>query len=147
MATDAFHPDLDRFVQAQEGVYPDVLAELRRGRKTSHWMWFVFPQLSGLGSSAMARLYALADLEEARAYLAHPLLGDRLRECTQAAVGPGGRSASQVFGFPDDLKFRSSMTLFERADPVTAVFAKALDGLCDGERDKATLEKLTAGSS
>ena len=147
MATDASHPDLDRFVQAQEGVYPDVLAELGRGRKTNHWMWFVFPQLSGLGSSAMARLYALADLEEASAYLAHPLLGERLRDCAQAAVGRGGRSASQVFGFPDDLKFRSSMTLFERADPAAGVFAKALEALCGGVRDEVTLERLRAGAS
>ena len=147
MATDASHPDLDRFVQAQEGVYPDALAELRRGRKTGHWMWFVFPQLGGLGSSAMARLYALADLEEARAYLAHPLLGERLCECAQVAAGPGGRSASQLFGFPDDLKFRSSMTLFERADPNAEVFAEALDALCGGARDEVTLERLRAGAS
>lgn len=136
--------DLDRFVQAQAGVYAQALAELQRGRKTSHWMWFVFPQIGGLGSSAMARRYAISGLDEAHAYLAHPTLGRRLREGALAAIGPGGRTALEVFGFPDDLKFRSSMTLFERADPSAAVFAKALDALCAGARDEATLERLEA---
>ena len=131
--------DLDRFVQAQAGVYATALAELQRGRKASHWMWFVFPQIAGLGSSSMAQRYALAGLEEARAYLAHPVLAPRLKESAQAAMGEGGRSASQVFGYPDDLKFRSSMTLFELADPQEPLFAWALDCLCDGGRDDATL--------
>ena len=142
MTTDASPYDLDRFVEAQQGVYAGALAELERGRKTSHWMWFVFPQLSGLGSSAMAHRYAVTSLEEAQAYLAHSLLGARLRECAVAAVGPAGRSASQVFGFPDDLKFRSSMTLFERAEPGAEVFAAALESLCGGMRDDATLRLL-----
>ncbi len=141
------HPsgyDLERFVQAQAGAYADALAELQRGRKTSHWMWFVFPQIAGLGSSPMAQRYAIVTLEEARAYLAHPVLGSRLRACTQAAVDAAGRSASQVFGYPDDLKFRSSMTLFELADPAELLFARALDGLCGGRRDAATLDRLRA---
>ena len=142
MTTDAPGCDLDRFVQAQAPVYAGALAELGRGRKTSHWMWFVFPQLSGLGSSPTARLYAIADLEEARAYVAHPLLGPRLHDCARAAVGRGDRTASQVFGFPDDLKFRSSMTLFERATAGSDVFARALDALCGGARDTATLERI-----
>ncbi len=144
MTADAAGYDLDRFVQAQAGVYADALAELQRGRKTSHWMWFVFPQIAGLGSSAMARRYALSGPDEARAYLAHPVLGPRLLDCAQAAMGSGGRSASQMFGFPDDLKFRSSMTLFEHASPNAPVFAAALKALCGGERDEATLERLGA---
>ena len=142
MATDPSDHHLERFVQAQQGVYAEALAELGRGRKTSHWMWFVFPQLAGLGSSAMARRYAVSGLEEAQAYLAHPLLGARLRECAQAAIGPGGRSASRVFGYPDDLKFRSSMSLFERTNPGGDVFAAALDSLCGGARDEQTLRLL-----
>ncbi len=135
-------PDLSRFVQAQAGIYASALAELQRGRKTSHWMWFVFPQIAGLGSSAMAQRYALADLEEARAYLGDPVLGPRLHACTQAAIGEGGRSASRVFGYPDDLKFRSSMTLFELADPAAPLFAQALESLCGGVRDDATLKRV-----
>ena len=137
--------DLARFVQAQRGVYEDAVDELRRGRKTSHWMWFVFPQLAGLGSSAMARLYALSGVAEAHAYLAHPLLGERLRACAALAAGHTGKSASEVFGVPDDLKFRSSMTLFEAADPQVEVFGRALQVLCGGERDAATLHKLASG--
>ena len=146
MTANAAQLDLERFVQAQDDVYAQALAELRRGRKTSHWMWFVFPQLAGLGSSSMAHRYAIAGLEEARAYLAHPLLGARLHECAKAAVGSGGRSSSQVFGFPDDLKFRSSMTLFEQADPGADVFAAALDSLCGGARDEQTLRLLDGGA-
>ena len=138
---------LDRFVQAQDGVYAQALTELRQGRKTSHWMWFIFPQISGLGSSATAQRYAIASLDEARAYLAHPLLGVRLRACAQTAAALAGRSATQVFGFPDDLKFRSSMTLFEAADPGEPAFAAALDTLCGGARDPATLDKLDRGSA
>ncbi len=133
--------DLQRFVHAQRGVYEEAVAELERGRKTSHWMWFVFPQLAGLGLSVMARRYALSGLDEARAYLLHPVLGQRLRASVMAAEHTG-RSASAVFGFPDDLKFRSSMTLFEAADPQAEVFKHALDLLCDGVRDATTLEKL-----
>jgi uncharacterized protein (DUF1810 family) len=105
-------------------------------------MWFIFPQLAGLGSSAMAQRYALTSLGEARAYLAHPLLGNRLREITEAAVQLEGSSAADVFGHPDDLKLRSSLTLFEAADPSNPVFARALAALCDGVRDDATLRRL-----
>jgi uncharacterized protein (DUF1810 family) len=107
--------DLQRFVAAQAAVYPEVLAELGAGEKRSHWMWFIFPQLAGLGRSATARRYALSSLAEARAYLAHPLLGARLRECTQLVNEVTGRSAAQIFGFPDELKFHSCMTLFAHA--------------------------------
>ena len=135
--------DLARFVQAQAGgVFEQALAEVRRGRKTSHWMWFVFPQIAGLGSSPTARLYALASLDEARAYLAHPVLGPRLREAAGAAAELHGRSAREVFGSPDDLKLRSSLTLFEAAAPSEPVFGRALDGLCGGVRDPLTLERL-----
>ena len=134
--------DLARFVEAQAGVYEGALAEVRRGRKTSHWMWFIFPQLAGLGSSAVAQRYAIASLEEAQAYLAHPVLGPRLRACAQAVCGLKGKSATEVFGTPDDLKLRSSLTLFEAADPAETVFAQALETLCGGQRDATTLSKL-----
>ncbi|GJE70251.1 DUF1810 domain-containing protein [Methylorubrum podarium] len=138
---DAF--DLNRFVEAQDGVYEGALAELRGGRKRSHWMWFVFPQIAGLGSSAMARRYAIASLAEAQAYLAHPLLGDRLRTCTRAANAWADRSAHALFGAPDDVKFRSSMTLFAQADPEAADFTRALATFFAGEPDPLTLEKLS----
>ena len=115
---------------AQEGVYDRALAELEAGAKETHWMWFVFPQLAGLGSSSTAKLYAIANLDEARAYLAHPLLGSRLRECTRAVNALRGRSALQIFGSPDDLKFCSSMTLFELAAEEGAEFSIALDKYC-----------------
>ena len=134
--------DLDRFVQAQRDVYEAALGEIRRGRKTSHWMWFVFPQLRGLGSSPAAQHYGVASLEEARAYLAHPVLGPRLRACAEAVAGLAGRTAADVFGSPDDLKLGSSLTLFERADPDEPAFGRALDVLCAGRRDPATLRKL-----
>ena len=134
--------DLHRFVDAQAGIYETALAEIQRGRKTTHWMWFIFPQLAGLGSSPTARFYAITSLEEARAYLAHPVLGSRLRECAQAVARLAGRSAREVFGRPDDLKLRSSLTLFEVADPTDTVFADALNAVCGGERDEATLRNL-----
>lgn len=140
MAQDLF--DLDRFVQAQEGVYSRALEEIHRGRKTSHWMWFIFPQIAGLGSSAMARRYAISSVAEARAYLAHPLLGPRLRSCAEAVAALAERSAADVFGSPDDVKLRSSLTLFEDADPDALVFGAALKALCDGRRDEATLAKI-----
>ena len=141
MADDSF--SLARFVDAQEGVYGQALSELRAGAKRTHWMWFVFPQLRGLGSSAMARRYALGSLEDARAYLAHDVLGQRLREATDAALGCGEGDARRLFGTPDDLKFRSSMTLFHRADPQEAVFRHALTRFYDGE-DARTLALLGA---
>lgn len=133
---------LQRFVDAQARNYADALSELRAGRKASHWMWYVFPQVAGLGSSAMARAYAIRSIEEARAYLAHPVLGARLRECVAAALTVRGRSARQVFGSPDDLKFRSSLTLFAAADPGEPLFRDALDAYFAGAPDAATVEKL-----
>ncbi|MEQ4599303.1 MAG: DUF1810 domain-containing protein [Methylobacteriaceae bacterium] len=140
MPDDAF--DLNRFVEAQDGLYEDALAELRSGRKQSHWMWFIFPQIAGLGSSAMARRYAIRSLAEAQAYLAHPLLGERLRTCTPAANAWEGRSAHALFGAPDDVKFRSSMTLFAQADPGDPDFARALALFFEGRPDPLTLERL-----
>jgi len=138
------HPDpfdLQRFVEAQEGVYPRALAELRAGRKESHWIWFIFPQIAGLGTSAMNRRYAIGSLEEAVAYLAHPVLGERLRECVDAVERLEGRSARQLFG-PDDVKVRSSLTLFHRAAPDDHRFSDALAKYFAGEPDNRTLEIL-----
>jgi uncharacterized protein (DUF1810 family) len=132
---------LERFVQAQASVYARALDELEAGRKRSHWMWFIFPQIAGLGHSAMSQMYAIQDLAEARAYLAHPLLGARLRECIQAVLDIDGKSAHTIFGSPDDLKFRSSMTLFDRAAP-DDIFQAALDKYFGGEADPLTLQKL-----
>ncbi|MGK5681600.1 DUF1810 domain-containing protein [Actinoplanes sp. URMC 104] len=131
---------LDRFVQAQERVYADAKAELEAGRKRTHWMWFVFPQLAGLGSSPTARHYAIRDLAEARAYLAHPVLGPRLLELAALLAGTS-RSASDIFGHPDDLKLRSSMTLFAAAADDPAPFRQVLDHLYDGP-DERTLALL-----
>jgi uncharacterized protein (DUF1810 family) len=137
--------DLARFVDAQDPVIDDVKRELRSGRKRSHWMWFVFPQIAGLGGSEMARRYAIDSLAEARAYLSHPLLGPRLRECTELVNAIDGRTANEVFGSPDDLKFRSAMTLFEAAADDPAPFATPLDKYYDGERDAKTLQRLDSG--
>lgn len=134
--------DLERFVQAQEPVYATVLAELRTGRKHSHWMWFIFPQIAGLGRSEMARRYAIASGDEAAAYLAHPLLGARLRECAGIVARHEGLSAEEIFGHPDDLKFRSSMTLFADVAPDEAVFQACIDKYFDGQPDEATLARL-----
>jgi uncharacterized protein (DUF1810 family) len=136
--------DLQRFVDAQDagGTYDTALAELRAGRKRSHWMWFVFPQVAGLGRSATAQRYALAGLAEARDYLAHPVLGPRLTECAQALLGVPGRTAAQILGSPDDLKLRSSMTLFARAAGDPAVFRAVLDRFYGGEDDPATVQRL-----
>ena len=118
--------DLDRFVQAQSGVYAGALAELRRGRKTGHWIWFIFPQLLGLGHSEMSRFYGIASLDEAKAYLADPHLGPRLRECAAAVLSVTGRSADEIMGSTDGMKLRSSMTLFHRAAPDEPVFREVL---------------------
>ena len=132
----------DRFVAAQADVYETALAELRAGEKRSHWMWFVFPQIAGLGHSAMARHYAIADLAEARAYLAHPVLGGRLTACAEAALGwAGRRSAEAMLGGIDAVKLRSSATLFEAAGG-GAVFAGVLDAFFSGERDASTLARI-----
>ena len=134
--------DLARFVAAQEPVYEKVRAELEEGRKRSHWMWFVFPQIAGLGASAMAQRYAIHSLAEAAAYLAHPLLGVRLKECVGVINRVEGRSAYEIFGHPDDLKFHSSMTLFAAAAPQEPFFPEALRKYFDGRRDPLTLTKL-----
>ena len=136
--------ELQRFVDAQNGTYIRALEELWRGRKESHWMWFVFPQLKGLGSSPMAQHYAIASLDEARAYLAHPVLGARLREAAAAVNATQGRTAREIFGATDDLKFRSSMTLFREAAPEEPVFGEALSRYYSGEPDPRTLELLRA---
>jgi uncharacterized protein (DUF1810 family) len=131
--------DLGRFLQAQEAIYAGALQELRAGQKRSHWMWFIFPQIEGLGVSSTARHYAIKSVDEARAYLAHPVLGARLLECTRAVNALEGRSLSRIFGTPDDLKFRSSMTLFEIVAGAGSDFSGALDKYCGGRRDEATL--------
>ncbi|PVE51754.1 DUF1810 domain-containing protein [Arthrobacter sp. TPD3018] len=133
--------DLDRFVRAQEGVWNQALAELHAGRKTSHWMWFVFPQIAGLGSSAMARTYAIRDADEARAYLTHPVLGARLLATTQAAMAAPG-DAQAIFGGIDAMKFRSSLTLFAAVADDPAPFEAALDRFYAGQRDSHTLALL-----
>lgn len=137
--TDPFH--LARFVEAQESVYPDVLRELRDGRKRSHWMWFIFPQIHGLGRSSTAQKYAISSIDEARAYLAHPLLGERLRECTRLVNAIESRTVHEIFGSPDDMKFHSSMTLFAEAGGGPE-FTEALQKHFGGSTDWATLEKL-----
>jgi uncharacterized protein (DUF1810 family) len=133
---------LQRFVEAQDRVYSSVVGELRSGQKRSHWMWFVFPQLQGLGSSAMAREYAIRSREEARAYADHPVLGPRLRECVELVLATERRTASQIFSYPDDLKFHSSMTLFEATAAVPDVFRAALTKYFDGRPDQRTLDLL-----
>jgi uncharacterized protein (DUF1810 family) len=137
--------DLERFVQAQGegGTYGQALRELRAGRKTSHWMWFVFPQLAGLGRSSMAQAYALDSLDEARAYLAHPVLGPRLRESVAAVLTHPDETAERIFGGIDALKLRSSMTLFARAAPDEPAFAQVLDVFYAGEPDERTDELLS----
>jgi uncharacterized protein (DUF1810 family) len=130
--------DLQRFLDAQAGVYEGVLAELRSGHKTGHWIWFVFPQMAGLGRSWTSQHYALASLDEARAYLAHPVLGARLRACAEAVLAADARSAATIFGELDAMKVRSSMTLFHRAAPAEPVFAAVLDRYYDGIPDAAT---------
>ena len=133
---------LDRFVDAQVPVYDQALAELRAGQKQSHWMWFVFPQIASLGQSATSRAYAIQSLDEARAYLAHPVLGVRYRECCQAVMNVRGKSAHDIFGSPDDLKFCSSLTLFAEAAPDEVLFYNLLEKYYDGDADEATLELL-----
>jgi uncharacterized protein (DUF1810 family) len=138
---------LERFITAQAPVFETVLAELEAGRKRNHWMWFVFPQLRGLGHSPMATFYGLGSLAEARAYLAHPLLGARLDRCTRAVLSVEGKSLIAIFGSPDDLKFRSCMTLFARAaEKPDNVFHAALDRFCAGGPDERTVELLQAKS-
>jgi len=137
--TDPF--DLKRFVRAQDPVYRDIQGELTRGRKQSHWMWFVFPQVAGLGFSAMSQRYAIASRAEASAYLAHPTLGPRLIECTHLVLAVEGRTINAILGAPDDAKFHTSMTLFDAVSG-EPVFAEALARYFSGERDQATLDIL-----
>jgi uncharacterized protein (DUF1810 family) len=134
--------DLQRFVDAQNPVYAHVRAELAAGAKTSHWMWFVFPQLRGLGRSATAQHFGIGSLQEAKAYAAHPVLGPRLTECTGLVVGLEGRSVHQIFGSPDDMKLCSCMTLFAQAAPREALFARVIEKYFDGQPDQATLDLL-----
>jgi uncharacterized protein (DUF1810 family) len=134
--------NLQRFIDAQNDVYERVFRELSAGRKTSHWMWFVFPQIAGLGSSALAKKFAISSLDEAKAYLAHPFLGRRLRECVDLVNRIEGRSIEEIFGSPDDKKFRSSMTLFARAAEDKQPFERTLDLYFDGAPDHLTLARL-----
>lgn len=134
--------NLARFLQAQEQSYEQAMSEIRSGRKRSHWMWYVFPQFDGLGSSPTSRLYAIKSVAEAEAYLAHPVLGQRLVESVQAALGVEGRSAFEVFGSPDDLKLRSCATLFDSISPPGSVFEQLLDRYFDGKSDDKTLRLL-----
>ncbi|MET0498363.1 MAG: DUF1810 domain-containing protein [Steroidobacteraceae bacterium] len=135
---------LQRFVDAQSYVYEQVLAELKAGEKRSHWMWFIFPQILGLGRSPMAQRFAISSVDEARAYLAHPVLAARLEQCTRLVNRIEGRSLEQIFHSPDDMKFRSSMTLFDNAAPGNDIFRDALQKYCAGERDPQTLRLLEA---
>lgn len=134
--------ELARFVEAQDRVYEDVRRELAAGRKATHWMWFVFPQLRGLGRSATAQYYGIGSRDEAAAYLAHPVLGARLRECVGLVLAVDGAGAHAIFGSPDDLKFRSSMTLFAAVAPSEPLFRRALEQYYGGEPDPATVELL-----
>ena len=137
--------DLDRFVEAQAPIFETALAELKGARKRTHWMWFIFPQLRGLGHSSTALFYGIASLDEARAYLGHPLLGPRLVLCTRTVLNSAGPSLHDIFGSPDDLKFRSCMTLFEAvAQAGDNVFAPALDRWCAGQRDEQTLRLISS---
>jgi uncharacterized protein (DUF1810 family) len=136
--------ELSRFVSAQSDSYAVALSELKSGAKRSHWMWYVFPQFAGLGTSAMATRYAIQSRQEAAAYLTHPLLGARLIECTKALLGVTGKTAEQVMGRPDDLKLRSSMTLFAAISPAGSVFHQVLDRYFTGAADERTLEYLKA---
>jgi uncharacterized protein (DUF1810 family) len=135
-------PDLQRFVDAQDPIYERVLDELRAGRKRTHWMWFVFPQIAGLGSSPTSVKYALSGLDEARAYLDHPVLGARLRECTRLVAGHTGLSAFDIFGGIDALKLHSSMTLFAHAAPDDPLFKTVLDRYFDAQADPQTLNRI-----
>jgi uncharacterized protein (DUF1810 family) len=144
-ADTANHKDpfnLSRFISAQEGIYRNVLAELRNGEKRTHWMWFIFPQIDGLAYSPTSKYYAIKNSEEAREYLRHPILGKRLLECAEAVLAVSGRSVSEIFGYPDDLKLKSSMTLFAAVSDTDAVFKDVLEKYFRGERDVKTLHLL-----
>lgn len=137
---DPYH--LERFVEAQAPAFRQITSELRAGRKTSHWMWFIFPQIRGLGRSPTSMEYAISGLDEARAYLAHPVLGPRLKECTQLVLRVENRALEQIFGSPDDMKFRSCMTLFAQVSPDDDIFLRALQKYFRGVPDRLTLDRL-----
>lgn len=134
--------DLNRFVRAQGDVYPKALAELRRGRKESHWMWFIFPQFNGLGRSPSSKFYAIKSKDEAKAYLEHPVLGKRLSECSEALLRIKGKSAAEIFGYPDDLKLHSSMSLFASISKADSVFSQVLKQYFGGRPDEQTLNLM-----
>ncbi len=134
--------NLERFVSAQDRIYPQVVSELRSGMKTSHWMWFIFPQVRGLGRSPVSMQYAISSREEAGAYLQHTILGPRLKECTRLVLDVKGRSAEEIFGSLDDMKFRSSLTLFAQVSPNDDIFSRALQQYFDGAPDRLTLDRL-----
>lgn len=138
--------NLTRFVDAQKGVYDSVVQELRNGMKRGHWMWYIFPQIAGLGMTATSQMYAIESIDEAKAYYAHPILGSRLQECTQLVTNVKGRTAKEIFGYIDNLKFRSCMTLFGCASG-EGVFRDALDKYFDGEADQLTLDILKAAGA
>jgi uncharacterized protein (DUF1810 family) len=138
--------DFHRFIEAQNGIYKQALAELEAGRKRSHWMWFIFPQIAGLGTSSMAEKYAIRSAEEASAYLADPILGSRLLRCVEAILSVNDRSAHDIMGSPDDLKLRSSMTLFAAVSDHGSPFHKAIDHFYDGKFDERTISILSAGN-
>ena len=131
--------DLDRFVEAQDGVFEEALAEIRDGQKTTHWMWFIFPQFEGLGLSPTSLRYSIKSADEAKAYLRHPVLGPRLIECAEAALGVAGLSAEEIFGSPDDMKLRSSATLFAAVSPPDSVFGRLIKKYFSGHRDERTV--------
>lgn len=139
--------DLNRFVRAQDESYQQALTELERGRKQSHWMWFIFPQIDGLGSSPISRRYAIKSEDEARAYLAHPVLGPRLTQCVEAILAVDGKSATEILGYPDDLKLKSCATLFAHVSSPGSAFERVLDKFYSGERDAATLRLLASQPS
>ncbi|MBB3387540.1 uncharacterized protein (DUF1810 family) [Rhizobium sp. BK275] len=139
--------DLHRFIEAQNGVYEQALAELKTGRKRSHWMWFIFPQIAGLGTSSMAEKYAIRSAEEASAYLADPILGSRLLRCVEAILSINDRSAHDIMGAPDDLKLRSSMTLFAAVSDHGSPFHEAIERFYDGKFDERTISILSAGNN
>ncbi len=134
--------DLDRFISAQASIYGHALTELQGGRKRTHWMWFIFPQIEGLGHSETTMHYAIKSIDEARAYLKHPVLGSRLTECAEAVLAVEGRTASEIFPYPDDLKLKSSMTLFAAVADPESVFVRVLDKYFAGKRDERTLQLL-----
>mgnify|MGYP001390796071 CR=1 FL=1 len=138
--------DLERFVFQQEDSYQFALSEIKAGKKSSHWMWFIFPQIDGLGYSSMARRYSIKSLDEAKAYLEHPILGPRLKECAEALMEIEGKTAEEIFGFPDVLKLKSSMTLFEKAVGENSVFSSVLEKYFNGTRDSLTLDILNRQS-